>query len=616
MIGGYIYQKENKEVMGKLNFALEKSWERVPCGTSGFLFYDKPYPDFHPCLHQTDQLIFLSQDLLVGCDSNDKYFELDPHKDLAELFIHKKTETFNEIVSDYRMVVINRSHNDIYLYLVSNRAGNGRIYYSVVGSGILFSSDVRFLLKVLPFKINDIGVYAILKYGAIPEPMTISEDVSAVPAAHFLSFNIGSSKIQTTPYFQFEFPCDQNVTPNNFDMLIQPTKERLLKSAHFLSQYKPAILISGGIDSSLYASYLNEVSDDQFNGINCVFGEKDPEFIYAKSLADKLDMNFHIGRMAEKDALDILNDTVALTSHPFSDFSSIPIVYILKFMKDHLKDSHMLIEGNGGDDCFGFSDLESRSKMMLKSRFPGALKSMIASFFKNSGSWKWETQSRFLARVLALSDIHEINPINYFLALTPVNFLGIDSYKVWDQQVNQTMENVFSALTKNEDDLSYEANVTIRQLMHVNSRRWAAKAYSVGENLGIKIIYPYIWRDILLEQGGIPWQAKINKGVVKWPLKRLLEEFMPNDFIYRKKSGFVPPFKQWLTSRNFNYLVRDILLSSDSTIARIVPPRVIEDLLDDSLNGKNLRHAVLNFLWGGLFTEMWIEKNLNIIPST
>ena len=93
------------------------------------------------------------------------------------------------------------------------------------------------------------------------------------------------------------------------------------------------------------------------------------------------------------------------------------------------------------------------------------------------------------------------------------------------------------------------------------------------------------------------------------PLKRLLEEFMPREFIYRSKSGFVPPFVQWLTSEEFNQIVRDILLASDGTIRRIVPPQIITELLDDALQGKSLRFSVLNFLWGALFTEMWIQKH-------
>jgi asparagine synthase (glutamine-hydrolysing) len=174
------------------------------------------------------------------------------------------------------------------------------------------------------------------------------------------------------------------------------------------------------------------------------------------------------------------------------------------------------------------------------------------------------------------------------------------------------MEDGFSSYVRNQDHLSYEAKTTIRQLMHVNSRRWAAKAFSVGESLGIRVLYPYIWLDILIEQGKIPWEAKTNKGIVKWPLKRLLEEYLPHDFIYRKKSGFVPPLVRWLTTPQFNQMVRDTLLATNGNINRIIPPKIFDDLLNDALQSKNLRHAILNFIWGAFFTEMWIQYYKNI----
>ena len=252
-------------------------------------------------------------------------------------------------------------------------------------------------------------------------------------------------------------------------------------------------------------------------------------------------------------------------------FSSLPITFILKFLKATRPDISLLIEGNGGDDCFGFSALATRAKMRVKALCPTFCKAAISGLFQTSDRWRVDSEANFLARVLALADVHEINPLNYFLVLTPVNFLGLTMDRSWDTMLTDLMDGVVSRCTNTDNADSYQAQVTMRQLLHVNSRRWAAKAFSVGESLGIRTVYPYIWRDILIEQGGIPWQAKINNGVVKWPLKRLLEEYMPPDFIYRQKSGIVPPFAQWLTAKDFNQTVRDILLSSQTIIGRIVP---------------------------------------------
>jgi asparagine synthase (glutamine-hydrolysing) len=609
VIGGYIFDHENTGVAHRLNEALGTSYHRIPCASTGFLFHDNPFSDFKTAWCSSNNLTILSQDLLVTCDSDENYSLLDLRADLSEMFLRKKEEAFKEIVSDYRLIVVERVQNDTNLYLVSNRAGNGRIYYHLTESGILFCSDIRFLLRVVPFEENDIGVYAILKYGAIPEPLTISKNIAAVPPAHYLQYSVGNGICRTKSYFQLEFPCDRNQgAAHDHDAIIQPAKHKLQRSAQFLRKHGPAILLSGGIDSSLYASYMHQIGDDRLHGIHCTFEDDDPELPFAQLLAEKINAHFHVGRMKREDALPILNDTVALTGHPFSDFSSLPIVFILKFMNDHVRETGMIIEGNGGDDCFGFPDIGSRSKMLVKSHFPKICKDAVAHLFKNSKSWKWESHQGLASRMLALADVHEKNLPNYFLVLAPVNFLGLNTCPGWDRKLEDIMEGVFASCGKENHALSYEAEVTIRQLMHVNSRRWAAKAFSVGESLGIRCVYPYIWRDILMVQGTIPWEAKIKNGVVKWPLKRLLEEFMPSDFIYRPKSGFVPPFVRWLSFRDFNETAREILLSSKGAVGHIIPSRIIDELLQDALQGRSQRHAILSFLWGALFTEMWIQK--------
>jgi asparagine synthase (glutamine-hydrolysing) len=609
LIGGYLYRSENKEISHRLEMALKGSFQQIPCRESGILFFDQPYTDFKTAFYKSDKLTILTQDLLVTADSENTYTLVEVHKSFPDLFLRKKMEVLNDIVSDYRLILIEQSEMDTLLYLVSNRAGNGRMYYYQDETGMLFCSDIRFLLKIIPWQVDDLALFSILKYGAIPEPLTIAQNIAAVPVAHFLEYELKSGLSQTRAYFRFKFPADEYEGEiENPDHFIQPAKQKLRQSARFLMRYQPAILISGGIDSSLYAWYMNEIADDRLFGINCTFGDRDPEFSYAQLLAEKIGAQFYVGRMEEKDAPTVLDDAVALTGHPFSDFSSLPIVFILKYMKTQISAVKMLVEGNGGDDCFGFPDLVTQSKWQYKSRFPKFAKDSVSFLMKGANSWKWETSQGLLARVLALCDVHEINPINYFLVLTPVNFLGLNAYRSWDMKLNEIMEKVFWSVSGDNYHLSYHAKVTIRQLMQVNSRRWAAKAYSVGESIGIRVIYPYIWCDILIEQGRIPWPVKVHQGIIKWPLKRLLEEYMPYDFIYRPKSGFVPPFAHWLSSKNFNEITRQILLSPEANIGRLVSPKIMSKLLDDALLGKKLRHAVLNFLWGALFTEMWIKR--------
>jgi asparagine synthase (glutamine-hydrolysing) len=368
-------------------------------------------------------------------------------------------------------------------------------------------------------------------------------------------------------------------------------------------------MLSGGIDSSLYGCYLSEAADKPLQGLYCTFGDDDPELDFAQRIAVRTGSDLHVARMGTSDAVEVLDEVTRLTDHPFSDFSSLPITFLLDSARERVGAGAIIVECNGGDDCFGFPDLASRRKHALKHGVPRVLKRAIAATLGRSSYWKWESGVGALTRLCAMADAHEPTPLNYFLVLAPMEYLDLRASPGWDDALWGVMDHGFASAGEGYEALSYRARTTIRQLLQVNSRRWSAKALSVGESLGLRLAYPFVWRDVLVEQGRVPWHAKIRNGVVKWPLKRLLEQYMPDPFIYRRKSGFVPPFAKWLTEAPFNRRIRDVLLDREALVTQVVPSPTLEQLLSDAMDGRKLRHAVLNFLWGALFTEMWLRKH-------
>lgn len=609
MIGGYIYNRVDETIQLLLRSRLGQRLSRIPVWDKGYFFHDEPFGSDQTNSSVSDELIALSHDILVKTDSGGKYRMLNLEQDFSKEFSKRQGDSLDDIASDFRMALAYKRRAELSLFLISNRAGSGRIYYSELGGGIVFSSDLRLLIRTVGFQRNDVAAYSILKYGAAPEPLTISEAVSAVPPGHYLKYNLETGKSSLHCYYKFKFEEVEGTSPPaDHDAILEPVRRALQKSARFSAEKSPVMLLSGGIDSSLYGCYLRAATKEPLEAFYCAFGEEDPELQFARDAGARLGADLRIIHMGASDGLGTLDDVAGLTDHPFSDFSSLPVAFLLKRIREEMGDSRIVIECNGGDDCFGFSDLITENKFRLKHQVPAFLKRGMSSLLRNYPHWKWEGEEGFLARLSALSDVHEGSVLNYFMVLAPMNLLGRDAPREWDETIFETMEDVFSGCAENYEKLSYKAKVTIRQLLHVNSRRWAAKALSVGESLGLRVVYPYIWREVLDVQGELPWSAKIHNGVVKWPLKKLLEEFMPKEFIYRKKSGFVPPFAKWLTQKDFNYRIRDILSGPGGFVTDIVPRRIFEELLEDALNGRRLRHSILNFLWGAVFTEMWIRE--------
>jgi len=110
-------------------------FEKIQIGSNGYLFFDNPYQENHESYSSSDDLVVLSQDLLVATNSDGKYRALNIKRDFSVLFRKRGISALNDVVSDFRMVVV----------------------------------DLRFLLRIVRFDVNTTGIYSILKYGAIDE---------------------------------------------------------------------------------------------------------------------------------------------------------------------------------------------------------------------------------------------------------------------------------------------------------------------------------------------------------------------------------------------------------------------------------------------------------------
>ncbi|MBN1568048.1 MAG: hypothetical protein JXA73_09390 [Acidobacteria bacterium] len=604
MIGGYLYRRIDKDIHARLQQKLA-SCSKVETWDIGFFFYNHPEQNGRTICAVSPDTVAVSEDLLINSDGSSGYREIDLKRDFLDDYGRNGTRAFDGIQCDFRMAVVSKKENRPALQLVSHRAGAGRMYYHKLEEGILFSSDLRFLLDILTLEVNEPAVYAILKYGFIPDPFTVSRSISSVPVAHYANFDLIEGKDSVRPYFRFRFDCRGVPVENALD----GARSALKNSAAFLGRYPSAMMLSGGIDSSLFGCYLNELRQEPLQAFYCAFGLNDPEYPYATAIAGKLGINLKVATMGKSDALQALDDIVRLADRPYSDFSSLPIVFLLQFIREHMDRRGIIIDCNGGDDCFGFAALQNESKYRLKHAFPKTLKKGISSVLKRFPHWKWESHEGMIAGIAALADAHEKTPLDYFLVQAPALYMDFHAPPEWDEILQDSIEQLSRNCSQDYSSFGYEEKITVRQLLFINSAQWTAKALSVSESLGIRMMYPYIWRDVLQEQGRIPWDAKIHKGTVKWPLKKMLEDYMPSDFIYRMKSGFVPPLVHWLTDPSFNRKARDLVVRTDGYVSRIIPARLLDELFTDALSAKRLRFPLLNTLWGAIFTESWIREH-------
>jgi hypothetical protein len=155
----------------------------------------------------------------------------------------------------------------------------------------------------------------------------------------------------------------------------------------------------------------------------------------------------------------------------------------------------------------------------------------------------------------------------------------------------------------------FKQKATVADIMFVCGANCCNKTDVRNQFPQVRTLYPYLWKDILEEQGRISWSAKVNKGIVKWPLKRLLEPYVPDNFIYRKKSGFTPPIEGYIKNRKV-YTLIEKTFRNPLIVGRLIDKNRFINLVENLPIIERYSDPLKGLLWGLLFVELWTSKHL------
>jgi asparagine synthase (glutamine-hydrolysing) len=487
------------------------------------------------------------------------------------------------------------------LWLASNRAAAGRIYYRQIPKGLIFSNNFLCISKIGQLNVNWDAVYAIIKYGASPDPLTISKDVFSIPVAHYGVCSTSTFDFSIYPYFKFDFSQRHN---GNLDIV----RKYLLDSAALLASLNASILLSGGVDSTLYAHLLCENAENKIRAFYLCFGEDDPELPFAEKAANEAGCSLEVIEMKDEYVVSSIIEAAETYTHLFSDYSTIPTYYLMRCVRNKMG-TGVLIEGTGGDACFGFSTLLNANNWVKAFNTPLFIKKALRELYSASNIWK--KNSSFAKYLSAFAACCESDMALSPLVLCPASGLFNES-DVLKTSISGHFLRLFNNLTKQDvQKLPFEAIATVSDIAHTCSKMYTAKTYGLFSDK-IHVVYPYLWRDILIEQGNISWAVKIRNGIVKWPLKSLLEKYMQKDFIYRKKSAFLPPLERWLMREDVYELIKETLIDHETLVGKVVKQKNLTKLVKQLPRLSKFSQPLCHFLWGTLFTELWLRRTFEI----
>jgi len=477
--------------------------------------------------------------------------------------------------------------------LARDHLGIKPLYYMQTGDSVTFASELQALRAAGPWR-ADIDVEAMDQYlwlQYIPAPRTIYRQVRKLPPACRLSGSLNGQIGSPEEFWRLDFTP---VRRRSEAELLEELDEVLRDSvrAHLVSDVPFGAFLSGGIDSTVIVTYMAELLDRPVRTFTIGFEEADfSELQYAQQVADRWGTEHH-HEIVRPNSCDVLSDLVRHYGEPFGDVSAVPTYYVCRSARRSVP---MVLSGDGGDEAFAGYGTYCGWMGWLKGLGRPTLRTFLRACARRLLPKRYPSPQPVLSNWLRV--VNQV-PTERRVGLWRPEYRGgcPAPLEVFAEAFRRAESYPPCTTAQSVDYATYLPNniltkVDVASMMHGLEVRTPLVDVRVVE-FAARIPQDMCIR---LNRGG-QWEGKL-------PLKKIINQHFPPEFLHRPKMGFSVPLDRWFApGGELREMMEDQLLSAGSLLGEYFEPAAIAKLADDKL-------AECRPLWMLLFLEEWLRQN-------
>ncbi|MCX6158509.1 MAG: asparagine synthase-related protein [Ignavibacteriae bacterium] len=546
-------------------------------------------------LNHNNRLTYFSSKPIL--ENNNKYENLN----ISDLRDYKYYLENSE--NDFSGVDIIFNGVNINVIMSSGRITRTRMYFIRTNNALFLSPDLRLLIKYSDKRLRNEVVYGIIKYGVSPEYLTIVNDIYSVPISSSIEFNTIDGIFNTSLTID-KFKKYYRIDYNNAGGNISDTYSILSRQAEYFSEMKPAITISGGVDSTLFNFILNEHIDKKYSAYYIKFGENDNEQNYAEEAVKNTKAELNIINFRKNNFIDSIESIPEAIIEPVGESSIIAGTFFSKEMNRDQK-SDLILDCTLADGCYGCTNYNYSPfyNKDFKIRYPNKILEKLSSYLiiKN-------IRGRYR---LAPSDSIENNKyLNLFNLYTGALGNTIFTNSIKHNKLISEYYLWFLGILK--DNINDEwAKYSVMEMLMYASKQTTAKIYDPFI-YSLDVNFPFMFRSILADQGKYNWDEKMHNNIFKYPLKKLLEKYIDKSFIYRNKMGLNSRFDEWLYSPEVKQYVLSKIDNNNSIAFKLISEKYFSFIINSYKNNVKSTY-IYNIILSLTMIQVWSDYyNLSI----
>lgn len=460
------------------------------------------------------------------------------------------------------------------LNLISSRFSRSKWFYIRKKNKFIFSNSLKELTPFSDKVINPVALMSILKFGETSEFSNIILGVHSVPVSTVLTVDLNNNfEVKSSSYYKVDYSFSGGD--------INQTNELLFEYVKLIADDNILMPISGGIDSTLINAYVNEFKDEVYPAYFVKFGKDDPELSFAEEAVKTTKADLQVCTFESDDFMEAFDFQTSLLDSPIGESSAIPLAH---FFKTFDYENHIILDGTLADGCYGSKNylkppnnaVKNRSKFQQKINEAISSTLLINDFKRQDGFFPRDSyiKDEYLKNMAMYTGVIP----NYLLNNAEAITTQLEKEWLWYYDMIDWKKG-FTEL-----DSSWIKN-SIFKMIGYASRVTTAKVEDLSK--GNYVDYPFITLDILNDQGKYTWEQKTQGGIIKYPLKKLLENYKSKEFIYRKKVGLNNSIPRIINDRKNKGFIASILKSNKNELAEFIPKNKLLKFINRFENGSS-----------------------------
>jgi asparagine synthase (glutamine-hydrolysing) len=487
---------------------------------------------------------------------------------IIRLYIEYGSECINYLDGVFSFAIYDTKKNN--LFLARDRIGIKPLYYTLDNNEFRFSSSMNGLInRNEKPQINPIALhYQFTLHSVVPAPHTIISGIHKLEPGHTLKIT-QSGESYLNKYFdinevEIKDYKEQEIIERSTYLLKKAVEKRVN-----IADVPVGILLSGGLDSSLITSLakkFKEQIDTYSIGFNTVNEEVGNEFYYSDLVAKDFKTSHIKYKINDDELFNNLDLVISNMSEPmFSQDSSAFFLLSNRVSKNN----KVVLSGQGADEVFG--------------------------------GYFWYEQimnEKILNEIDTLSKYYFDRSFHNYKNIINNKYVG--SNYVHDD-ISRTMNEMNPSLSTLDKVFRLELSMFI-----IDDPVKRVDNMTMSHALEARV--PFLDIDLITFMLSVEGSSKI-KNTSKYYLKKLSEDFLKKEIIYRDKFYFpVPPLKI-IEDKFYDYCKK--VLNSDAALNRDTYNRKHIDRL---LSAPNTHFTNLNGneLWHFTLLERWLQLNVDV----